>query len=152
MEEIKEFLHLDVLTVTGKTLGENLEELKKNGYYERCYAELEKRNIKKEDIIKTIKNPIQKQGAIAILKGNLAPEGAVIKHSAVPKEMQDTVLKAKPFNSEEEALKAVLTGKINPGDAIIIRYEGPKGSGMPEMFIQQRLLHQILEYQLQQLL
>ena len=134
MEEIKEFLHLDVLTVTGKTLGENLEELKKNGYYERCYAELEKRNIKKEDIIKTIKNPIQKQGAIAILKGNLAPEGAVIKHSAVPKEMQDTVLKAKPFNSEEEALKAVLTGKINPGDVIIIRYEGPKGSGMPEMF------------------
>ena len=134
MEEIKEYLHLDVLTVTGKTLGENLEELKKNGYYERCYAELEKRNIRKEDIIKTVKNPIQKQGAIAILKGNLAPEGAVIKHSAVPKEMQDTVLKAKPFNSEEEALKAVLTGKINPGDAIIIRYEGPKGSGMPEMF------------------
>ena len=134
MEKIKEYLHLDVLTVTGKTLGENLEELKKNGYYERCYAELEKRNIRKEDIIKTVKNPIQKQGAIAILKGNLAPEGAVIKHSAVPKEMQDTVLKAKPFNSEEEALKAVLTGKINPGDAIIIRYEGPKGSGMPEMF------------------
>lgn len=134
MEEIKEFLHLDVMTVTGKTLGENLEELKKNGYYEKCYAELAKRNIKKEDIIKTVNNPIQKQGAIAILKGNLAPEGAVIKHSAVPKEMQDAVLKARPFNSEEEAIKAVLTGEINPGDAVIIRYEGPKGSGMPEMF------------------
>ncbi len=134
MEEIKEFLHLDVMTATGKTLGENLEELKKNGYYEKCQAELEKRNIKKEDIIKTIDNPIQKQGAIAVLKGNLAPEGAVIKHSAVPKEMQNIILKAKPFNSEEEAIKAVLTGIINPGDAVIIRYEGPKGSGMPEMF------------------
>ena len=134
MEEIKDYLHLDVMTVTGKTLGENLEELKKNGYYERCYTELEKRNVKKEDIIKTTTNPIQKQGALAILKGNLAPEGAVIKHSAVPKEMQDAVLKARPFDSEEEAIKAVLTGVIQPGDAIIIRYEGPKGSGMPEMF------------------
>ena len=134
MEEIKEFLHLDVMTVTGKTLGENLEDLKRNGYYERCYAELEKRNLKKEDIIKTVVNPIQKQGALAILKGNLAPEGAVIKHSAVPKEMREAVLIARPFNSEEEAIKAVLTGEINPGDAVIIRYEGPKGSGMPEMF------------------
>lgn len=134
MEEIKEFLHLDVMTVTGKTLGENLEELKRNGYYERCYAELEKRNLKKEDIIKTVANPIQKQGALAILKGNLAPEGAVIKHSAVLKEMREAVLIARPFNSEEEAIKAVLTGVINPGDAVIIRYEGPKGSGMPEMF------------------
>lgn len=134
MEEIKEFLHLDVMTVTGKTLGENLEDLKRNGYYERCYAELEKRNLKKEDIIKTVANPIQKQGALAILKGNLAPEGAVIKHSAVPKEMREAVLIARPFNSEEEAIKAVLTGEINPGDAVIIRYEGPKGSGMPEMF------------------
>lgn len=134
MEEIKEFLHLDVMTVTGKTLGENLEELKRNGYYERCYAELEKHNLKKEDIIKTVANPIQKQGALAILKGNLAPEGAVIKHSAVPKEMREAVLIARPFNSEEEAIKAVLTGVINPGDAVIIRYEGPKGSGMPEMF------------------
>lgn len=134
MEEIKEFLHLDVMTVTGKTLGENLEDLKRNGYYERCYTELEKRNLKKEDIIKTVANPIQKQGALAILKGNLAPEGAVIKHSAVPKEMREAVLIARPFNSEEEAIKAVLTGEINPGDAVIIRYEGPKGSGMPEMF------------------
>lgn len=134
MEEIKEFLHLDVMTATGKTLGENLEELKKSGYYERCYAELEKRNLKKKDIIKTVANPIQKQGALAILKGNLAPEGAVIKHSAVPKEMREAVLTARPFNSEEEAIKAVLTGEINPGDAVIIRYEGPKGSGMPEMF------------------
>ena len=134
MEEIKKFLHLDVITVTGKTLRENLEKLKNDGYYEKCYLELEKHNIKKDDIIKTINNPIQRQGSIAILKGNLAPEGAVIKHSAVPKEMQDTILKARPFNSEEEAINAILRGNIKPGDAVIIRYEGPKGSGMPEMF------------------
>lgn len=134
MEEIKDHLHLDVMTVTGKTLGENLEELKRNGYYERCNLELEKRNIKKEEIIKSTVNPIQAQGAVAVLKGNLAPEGAVIKHSAVAKEMRNAVLKARPFNCEEDAIKAILTGEINPGEAVIIRYEGPKGSGMPEMF------------------
>ncbi|MGF6907085.1 dihydroxy-acid dehydratase [Fusobacterium sp. PH5-44] len=134
MEEIKEFLHLDQMTVSGKTLGENLEELRNNGYYERCNKELERFSLKKEDIIKTKNNPIQKQGAIAILYGNLAPEGAVIKHSAVPKEMQNTILRAKPFNNEEKAIKSVLNGEIQPGDAVIIRYEGPKGSGMPEMF------------------
>jgi len=134
MEEIKEFLHLDVLTVTGKTLGENLEELKKNGYYDKCYRYLKNTEIKKEDIIKTVKEPIQSQGAIAILKGNLAPEGAVVKHSAVSKKMHNVILRARPFDSEEEALKAVLTGNIKPKDAVFIRYEGPKGSGMPEMF------------------
>lgn len=134
MEEIKEHLDLTVLTVTGKTLGENLEELKRNGYYEKCNEELIKRNLKKEDIIKSYLSPIQKQGAVAVLKGNLAPEGAVIKHSALPKEMKKIILKARPFDSEEEAIGAVLKGEINPGDAVIIRYEGPKGTGMPEMF------------------
>ncbi|WP_163194315.1 dihydroxy-acid dehydratase [Clostridium thermarum] len=134
MEAIKEYLHLDVLTVTGKTLGENLEELKRNGYYERCNRYLEKKVVKKEDIIKSVEAPIQKQGAVAILKGNLAPEGAVVKHSAVSKKMHQVVLKARPFDSEEEALNAVLSGAIKPGEAVFIRYEGPKGSGMPEMF------------------
>ncbi|WP_139904093.1 dihydroxy-acid dehydratase [Clostridium thermarum] len=134
MEAIKEYLHLDVLTVTGKTLGENLEELKNNGYYEKCNRYLEKTGVKKEDIIKSVEAPIQKQGAIAILKGNLAPEGAVVKHSAVSKKMHQVILKARPFDSEEEALNAVLSGAIKPGEAVFIRYEGPKGSGMPEMF------------------
>ncbi|MGL5579151.1 MAG: dihydroxy-acid dehydratase [Fusobacteriaceae bacterium] len=134
MEEIKEHLDLTVLTVTGKTLGENLEELKRNGYYEKCNEELVKRNLKKEDIIKPYSSPIQKEGAVAVLKGNLAPEGAVIKHSALPKEMKKVTLKARPFDSEEAAISAVLKGEINPGDAVIIRYEGPKGTGMPEMF------------------
>lgn len=134
MEEIKDKLHLDVMTVTGKTLGENLEDLKKNGYYEKCYAHLAKTGLKREDIIRPYDNPIGKDGTIAILKGNLAPDGAVVKHSAVPKEMHKAVLKAKPFDSEEEAIDAVIKKVIRPGDAVIIRYEGPKGSGMPEMF------------------
>ncbi|QUH31379.1 dihydroxy-acid dehydratase [Vallitalea guaymasensis] len=134
MEQVKEYLHLDVLTVTGKTLGENLEELKKNGYYEKCHEYLKELNIKPEEIIKNKNNPIQAQGAIAILKGNLAPEGAVVKHSAISKKLMQVILKARPFDSEEEAIKAVLTKEVQPGDAVFIRYEGPKGTGMPEMF------------------
>lgn len=134
MEAIKEYLHLDVLTVTGKTLGENLEDLKKNGYYEKCYSFLDKYNLKKEDIIYPIDKPLNKEGAIAVLKGNLAPEGAVVKHSAVPKEMQETVLFARVFDCEEDAIDSILKHRINKGEAVFIRYEGPKGSGMPEMF------------------
>ena len=73
-------------------------------------------------------------GSIAILRGNLAPEGAVIKHTACPKEMFHAVLRARPFDSEEECLDAVLKHQVQKGDAVFIRYEGPKGSGMPEMF------------------
>ena len=140
MEEIKDHLHLDVMTVTGKTLGENLEELKKNGFYEKCQKWLDAFNEKyslsltKEDIIRPYDKALGTDGSIAVLKGNLAPEGAVIKHTACPKEMFDVVLKARPFDSEEECLDAVLHHKVNPGDAVFIRYEGPKGSGMPEMF------------------
>lgn len=134
MEAIKDHLHLDVMTVTGKTLGENLEDLKKNGYYENCYRFLETVGIKKEDIIYPVEKPLNKEGAIAVLYGNLAPEGAVVKHSAVPKPMQETVLSARVFDCEEEAIDAILKHKINPGEAVFIRYEGPKGSGMPEMF------------------
>ena len=140
MEEIRDVLHLDVMTVTGKTLGENLDELKANGFYERCQKWLEEANKKygisltKEDIIKPYDNAIGTVGSIAILKGNLAPEGAVIKHTACPKEMYKAVLYARPFDSEEECLDAVLHHKVNKGDAVFIRYEGPQGSGMPEMF------------------
>lgn len=134
MEEIKSMLHLECMTVTGKTLGQNLEDLKKNNFYETCDEHLKKIGIKRTDVIRSFDDPIGKNGTVAILKGNLAPDGAVVKHSAVAKEMHQAVLKAKPFDSEEEAMEAVLQGKIRPGQAVIIRYEGPKGSGMPEMF------------------
>lgn len=140
MEEIREHLHLDAMTVTGKTLGENLDELKKNGFYERCEKWLQDFNaryhvsLKKEDIIRPYADAIGTNGSIAILRGNLAPEGAVIKHTACPKEMFKAVLRARPFDSEEECLDAVLNHRVEKGDAVFIRYEGPKGSGMPEMF------------------
>ncbi|WP_026883143.1 dihydroxy-acid dehydratase [Clostridium akagii] len=134
MEEIKEFLHLDVLTVTGKTLGENLEDIKKSGYYEEHEKLISGLGVKKEDVIKSKENPIQKHGSIAILKGNLAPEGAVVKHSAISKKLMKVVLKARVFDCEEKAIEAVLTKNIKPGEAVFVRYEGPKGSGMPEMF------------------
>ncbi len=140
MEEIRDVLHLDAMTVTGKTLGENLEELKRNGFYERCGKWLQEFNkryqctLEKEDIIRSKHNPIGSDGSIAILRGNLAPEGAVIKHTACPKEMFRAVLRARPFDSEEACLDAVLKHKVEKGDAVFIRYEGPKGSGMPEMF------------------
>ena len=140
MEEIKSMLHLDVMTVTGKTLGENLEELKKNGFYQHCDAILAEktagfaRPVSREDIIHSFDNAKGTDGSIAILKGNLAPEGAVIKHTACPKEMFQAVLRARPFDSEEECLDAVLHHKVEKGDAVFIRYEGPQGSGMPEMF------------------
>ncbi len=134
MEEIRDMLHLDVMTVTGKTLGENLKELKENGFYEECEAHLKEWNIKREDVIRPFDQPFGTDGSIAILKGNLAPDGAVVKHTVVPKEMFCAILRARPYDCEEEAIHAVLTHEIQPGDAVIIRYEGPKGSGMPEMF------------------
>ena len=140
MEELRGVLHLDALTVTGKTLGENLSQLRENGFYERCQALLEASNarrglrLRREDIIRPFDRAIGTEGSIAVLKGNLAPEGAVIKHTACPKEMFHALLRARPFDSEEECLDAVLHHRVQKGDAVFIRYEGPQGSGMPEMF------------------
>lgn len=140
MEEIRDVLDLDVRTVTGATLGDNLETLREGGWYERCQEWLDEANerrgttIVKEDIIRPANDPIGIDGSVAVLYGNLAPEGAVIKHTACPREMFHAVLTARPFDSEEECLDAVLHRRIQKGDAVLIRYEGPKGSGMPEMF------------------
>ena len=140
MEEIKSMLHLDVLTVTGKTLGENLEDLKKNGFYEHCDQILREKTkalgltVSRTDVIHDFDHAKGTDGSIAILRGNLAPEGCVIKHTACPKNMFKATLRAKPYDSEEACIDAVLHGKVQPGDAVFIRYEGPRGSGMPEMF------------------
>jgi len=134
MEEIKSMLHLDAMTVTGKTLGKNLEELRNTGFYDKCDDYCARVGLTWQDIIRPFDKAIGTNGAIAILKGNLAPEGAVIKHTACPEEMFEATLSARPFDSEEEALDAVLHHRIKAGDAVFIRYEGPKGSGMPEMF------------------
>ncbi|WP_238886928.1 dihydroxy-acid dehydratase [Clostridium sp. YIM B02551] len=131
MNKIKRYLHLDVLTVTGKTLRENLESFSEIEEYK---GYINSSNINTKDIIYDVDNPINKSGAISVLKGNIAPDGCVIKHSSLPIGMRNIKLRAKAFDSEEEAFESVINGSIKPGDAIIIRYEGPRGSGMPEMF------------------
>ena len=115
----KGLVHGEALTVTGKTVAENIKELKAH--------------IIDPDVIR-IDKPYAKEGGIAILRGNLAPEGCVIKHTACPKAMFKATLTARPFDCEEDAIDAILHGRIHPGDAVFIRYEGPRGSGMPEMF------------------
>jgi dihydroxy-acid dehydratase len=114
----KNIIHLDVMTVTGKTLGENLSRVQ----------------VRDHEIIRTVNNPYHVKGGIAVLYGNLAPDGAVVKQSAVDKEMLTHEGPARVYNSEEEAQSAILGSKINPGDVVVIRYCGPKGGpGMPEM-------------------
>ena len=111
-------LNLDCITVTGKTLGENIEGASVQDY----------------EVIRPIDNPYSETGGIAILRGNLAPEGAVVKRAAVLPQMLVHEGPAKVFNSEEEANAAIFDKKINAGDVIVIRYERPKGGpGMREM-------------------
>ncbi len=114
----KNIIHLDVMTVTGKTLGENLSRVQ----------------VRDHEIIRPTDNPYHVKGGIAVLYGNLAPDGAVVKQSAVADEMLVHEGPARVFNSEDEAQTAILGAKINPGDVVVIRYCGPKGGpGMPEM-------------------
>ena len=114
----KGLLDLDVPTVTGKTLGENIAGA----------------HILDEKAIRPITNPYSETGGLQILWGNIAPDGCVVKRSAVAPEMQVHSGPARVFNSEEEAIAAIYAGKIVPGDVVVIRYEGPKGGpGMREM-------------------
>ncbi|SOB59502.1 Dihydroxy-acid dehydratase [Pseudodesulfovibrio profundus] len=116
----KDLLNLDVMTVTGKTLGENLEALEAK--------------VTNNEIIRPIDNPYSEEGGIAILYGNIAPEGCCVKQSAVAPEMMRNTGKARVFNSEEESVEAILGNQIKPGDVVVVLYEGPKGGpGMREM-------------------
>jgi len=90
--------------------------------------------IEDDEIIRPLENPYRKEGGIAILKGNIAPDGAVVKQSAVNEDMFEFTGKARVFDSEEEAMAAIVNGKIDEGSVLVIRYEGPKGGpGMREM-------------------
>jgi dihydroxy-acid dehydratase len=130
--ELREVLDLNVVTVSGKTLRENLELLEKEGFFRRGEGYLANFKVEREDVIRKGKNS-RGYGSIAVLKGNIAPEGAVVKYSAMAPEMSTHEGPARAFNQEEDALQAILQGKVQPGSVIVIRYEGPRGSGMPEM-------------------
>ncbi len=114
----KNLLKLDCMTVTGKTVGENI----------KCAYN------RNEEIIRPIENPYSQSGGIAVLKGNIAPDGCVVKQSAVAEEMMAHRGPARVFDSEEEAITAIYGKQIKAGDVVVIRYEGPKGGpGMREM-------------------
>ena len=122
----KGLLDLDVPTVTGKTLGENIAGAR----------------ILDEKAIRPIDNPYSETGGLQILWGNIAPDGCVVKRSAVAPEMQQHSGPARVFDSEEEAIAAIYAGKIVPGDVVVIRYEGPKGGpGMREMYKAMKYLY-----------
>ena len=131
---LKEMLDLDVMTVTGKPLGENLEMLAKENFFERNLGYLSNYGLTRDQVIFPVEKAEEK-GSIAILKGNLAPEGSVVKYSACVKELRIHKGTARVYNREEDAYQAVVDGKINPGDVVVIRYEGPRGTGMPEMLM-----------------
>jgi dihydroxy-acid dehydratase len=130
--ELRDLLDLDVVTVTGKSLGKNLEDLERDGFFERGAGYLANYHLKPEDVIRPL-SAAKGTGSIAVLRGNLAPEGAVVKFSAVPADMLVHEGPAQVFDMEEKALDACLNGRINPESVVVIRYEGPRGSGMPEM-------------------
>lgn len=131
---LRDMLDLDVMTVTGKTLGENLEELQKDNWFDRNLGYLENYGLTRDQVIFPIEKAPEK-GSIAILKGNIAPDGSVVKYSACVEDQWKVTGKARVFNCEEDAYASIVNNKINPGDIIIIRYEGPRGCGMPEMLM-----------------
>jgi len=118
MNELRSFIHLDAMTVTGKTVGENTEEAV----------------VFDANVIRPLTDPVHREGGIAILRGNLAPNGAVVKATATSPKMLVHIGSARVFDSEEEAMRAILNKRIREGDVVVIRYEGPKGGpGMREM-------------------
>lgn len=126
LKQLSELLHMDQITVTGRTVIENIEKVE----YTR------------PEVIHTLTEPIRFQAGLAVLKGNLCPQGGVAKPGAIPKAMWRFEGPARVFDSHDETVKAVKENLIHPGDVVVIRYEGPKGGpGMGEMFVASQMLH-----------
>lgn len=120
LRELGDRLHLDAMTCTGRTLGEELSLAEPSG---------------RREVIRTAQEPFSATGGVAVLEGNLAPLGAVVKPAAVPEQLFAFRGRARVFQSEQEAVEAIWAGQIEPGTCIVLRYEGPKGGpGMPEMY------------------
>lgn len=120
MKELQEFLHEDCISVNGHTVRENLEYAPKTG---------------RQEVIKTAEEPFHLSGGVSVLTGNMAPLGAVVKPAAIPEQLLTFTGTAKVYQSEQEACQAILSGEIEPGTMVVLRYEGPKGGpGMPEMY------------------
>jgi len=135
-------LDMNAMTVTGLTVRENLENVKKSDFFRMGegylgnYATVDgSRRMQRTDVVRNPDDPKSKKGSMAIMKGSLAPEGSVFKYSACDPAMYEHIGKAVVFDSEEECFAAVTGLKLEPGDVAIVRNEGPKSCGMPELFL-----------------
>ena len=141
MLQLRDLLHLDCLTVTGRTIGENLDEVEQDPFFMReRLGYLKNFKIKPEEIIRPREQPFTTDGGIAILRGNIAPEGAMVKTFSVPTSMHVHTGPARVFEDEPEAIDALVERRIRPGDVMVIRYEGPHANGMPEMYFAAAIL------------
>lgn len=140
MKELESFLHTNVMTVSGQTLKENLNQFDESEMPRFTEMFLANYKLNKRDVIYRLAQPLKKEGSFALLKGNLAPEGATVKKSAVVKDMFVHQGPARVFDTERMAVNALMNKEIKPGDVVIIRYQGPKAVGMPEMFFMSELI------------
>ena len=140
MLELGDLLHLDCITVTGKTLGENLDDIAGSTFFDERLGYLRNYRIPATEIIRPRGEPFAREGGLAILTGNIAPEGAMIKSFTVPEDMHVHVGPARVFDREADCLEALKRHAIVPGDVMVIRYEGPRGNGMPEMYFASAVL------------
>jgi dihydroxy-acid dehydratase len=134
MEEIKECLELDAMTVTGATAAENLRRVRAGGFYERNARRLANFGLTRENVIRPASRPLAARGAVAALFGNLAPAGAVVKVAAASAKIRRFRGTARVFRDELAARDAVNAGAIPPATALVLPFQGPRAAGMPEMF------------------
>jgi dihydroxy-acid dehydratase len=134
MLELGDLLNLDCLTVTGKSLGENLQDIQRSGFFAETRGYLNNVKVARDEVLRSRADPFGPQGGVAVLRGNLAPRGAVVKYFSVPHEMHVHTGPARVFDFEDSAVEALLARRIDPGDVVVIRYEGPRANGMPEMY------------------
>jgi dihydroxy-acid dehydratase len=134
MLELQDMLHLECLTVTGKTLGENLDDIRRSTFFAETRGYLANVNVSPDEVLRPRADPFGPEGGVAVLRGNLAPEGAVVKYFSVPPEMHVHVGPARVFDTEDSAVRALLDREVLPGDVVVFRYEGPRANGMPEMY------------------
>jgi dihydroxy-acid dehydratase len=141
MLRLRDMLHLDCMTVTGKTVGENLEEIERSKFFMReRLGYLKNFGVHRDEIIRPREDPFGGEGGIAVLRGNIAPGGAMVKAFSIPEEMHVHIGPARVFEDEPDAIDALIERRIAPGDVMVIRYEGPRANGMPEMYFAAAML------------
>ncbi|MBC9733991.1 dihydroxy-acid dehydratase [Nocardioides marmotae] len=139
MTELGDRLHLDALTVSGATVGENLERLVGKHLQRQAEMFLGNYQLRAQQVIHPIDDPVYASGSTVLLAGNLA-DGAIVKSHAVAESMLTHTGPARVFDREEDAIEATVTESIQPGDVVVVRYQGPRATGMPEMFFLSELI------------